>query len=143
MKDEIASENAMVSANCRYRIPVVPGKSATGTNTAISTSVVGSKGLIRNRETVTEWEPEHRMVVAVDQIEKQPIKQATMTFTLSVDGGATRFSMSYDYEPQGGPLALVCGPILDRLLAKGFNDFIDDLGPAARAWSRVLVGKLP
>lgn len=94
---------------------------------------VGSKGSIRNRETVTEWEPEHRMVIAVDQIEKQPINQATMTFTLADDNGATPFSMSYDYEPQGGLLALIYGPILDRLLAKGFNDFIDDLGPAAQA----------
>ena len=94
---------------------------------------VGSKGSIRNRETVTEWEPEGRMVIAVDQIEKQPIRQATMTFTLSDNDATTPFSMSYDYEPKGGPLALVYGPILDRLLAKGFNDFIEDLGPAAQA----------
>ncbi len=73
------------------------------------------------------------MVIAVDQIEKQPISQATMTFTLVDDGGTTPFSMSYDYEPQGGPLALIYGPLLDRLLAKGFNDFIADLGPAAKA----------
>ena len=33
-------ENAMVRANCRNRIPVVPGKSATGTNTATSTREV-------------------------------------------------------------------------------------------------------
>ncbi|MEM7341348.1 MAG: hypothetical protein AAF467_22015 [Actinomycetota bacterium] len=56
-----------------------------------------------------------------------------MTFALSDDDGATRFSMRYDYEAQGGPLTLIDGPILDRLLAKGFNDFIDDLGPAAQA----------
>ena len=33
-------EKAMVSANWRKRIPVVPGKNATGTNTATSTSDV-------------------------------------------------------------------------------------------------------
>ena len=33
-------ENAMVSANWRKRMPVVPGKRATGTNTATSTSEV-------------------------------------------------------------------------------------------------------
>ncbi len=33
-------ENAMVSANCRNRMPVVPGKNATGTNTATRTSEV-------------------------------------------------------------------------------------------------------
>ena len=37
---EIAMENAMVSENCWYSSPVVPGKNATGTNTAISTSDV-------------------------------------------------------------------------------------------------------
>ena len=52
---------------------------------------VGSKGSIRNRETVTQWEPEHRMVIAVDKIEKQPISKATMTFTLSDADGTTPF----------------------------------------------------
>ena len=94
---------------------------------------VGAKGSIRNRETVTEWRPEERMVIAVDQIEKQPIEQATMTFTLADAGGTTPFSMSYDYEPQGGPLVLIYGPLLDRLLRKGFSAFIADLGPAAQA----------
>src|SRR6266481_488402 len=37
---EIETENAMVKANCRNKIPVVPGNSATGTNTATSTSEV-------------------------------------------------------------------------------------------------------
>src|SRR5713101_4466097 len=39
---EMATEKAMVSANCRNRIPVVPGKSATGTNTATSTNEVAT-----------------------------------------------------------------------------------------------------
>jgi len=42
LKAEIETENAMVSANCRKRIPVVPGKSATGTNTATRTSEVAT-----------------------------------------------------------------------------------------------------
>ena len=37
---EIATAKAIVSANCWYRRPVVPGKNATGTKTAISTSAV-------------------------------------------------------------------------------------------------------
>src|SRR6266853_3160165 len=37
---EIETENAMVKANCRNKIPVVPGNNATGTNTATSTSEV-------------------------------------------------------------------------------------------------------
>src|ERR1017187_3717726 len=38
LKAEMAIENAMVSENCLYRMPVVPGKNETGTNTAINTS---------------------------------------------------------------------------------------------------------
>src|SRR5260370_6779630 len=37
---EIDTEKAIVSANCRNRMPVVPGKSATGTNTDTSTREV-------------------------------------------------------------------------------------------------------
>ncbi len=40
LKAEIAMENAIVSENCWYSKPVVPGKNATGTNTATSTSDV-------------------------------------------------------------------------------------------------------
>src|ERR1700680_265582 len=38
----MATEKAMVSANWRNKIPVVPGKSATGTNTATKTSDVAT-----------------------------------------------------------------------------------------------------
>ncbi len=41
--------------------------------------------------------------------------------------------MSYDYEAKGGPLALIYGPLLDRVLKKGFNAFIDDLETTAQA----------
>ena len=42
LKAEIAMEKAMVSENCWYSSPVVPGKNATGTNTATSTSEVAT-----------------------------------------------------------------------------------------------------
>jgi len=85
------------------------------------------------RETVAEWVPEERMVIAIDKIEKMPVAQARMTFTLSGGGETTLFTMSYDYEPKGGPLAFILGPILDRQMNKGFNRFIDYLEPAAQA----------
>ena len=87
----------------------------------------------RMRETVTEWVPEERMVIAVDKIEKQPVKQATMTFTLSDSDETTPFTMSYDYELKGGPLAFIYAPLLARLFNKGFNGFIDSLEPTAQA----------
>ncbi len=46
MNAEIAIENAIVSENCRYKMPVVPGKNDTGTNTAISTSDVAITALV-------------------------------------------------------------------------------------------------
>ncbi len=91
----------------------------------------GSKGSIKMRETVTEWVPQQKMVIAVDKVEKQLIKSASMTITLSEDGGATPFAMVYDYEPKGGPLALAYGPILDRVFKKGFHAFMNDLETAA------------
>src|SRR5436309_2758275 len=45
LNSEMAIENAMVSENCLYRIPVVPGKNETGTNTEISTSDVATTAL--------------------------------------------------------------------------------------------------
>ena len=49
LKDEMMSEKAIVSANWRYRMPVVPGKSATGTNTATSTRVVAITAPVTSR----------------------------------------------------------------------------------------------
>jgi len=85
------------------------------------------------RETVAEWVPEERMVIAIDKVEKMPVKQARMTFTLSGGDENTLSTMSYDYEPKGGPLAVILGPVLDRQMNKGFNGFIDLLEPAAQA----------
>ena len=92
-------------------------------------------GAMRMRETVAEWVPEERMVIAIDKVEKMPVKQARQTFTLSDGGETTLFTMSYDYEPKGGPLAFIYGPLLDRQMRKGFNGFIDSLEPAAQARS--------
>ena len=50
-------------------------------------------GAMRMRETVAEWVPEERMVIAIDKVEKMPVKQARMTFTLSDDGETTLFTM--------------------------------------------------
>ena len=100
---------------------------------AVRQTELAPTGAMRMRETVSEWVPEETMVIAIDNIEKMPVTQAQQTFTLSDDGEATRFTMSYDYQPKGGPLAFILGPILDRQMNKGFNGFIDSLEPAAQA----------
>ena len=90
-------------------------------------------GKMKMRETVTEWVPEERMVMAIDKMEKMPVKQARMTFTLSGgEGETTLFTMSYDYEPKGALWSFL-GPFLDRQFGKGFSGFIDLLEPVAQA----------
>lgn len=84
------------------------------------------------RETVVEWMPEEKMKIAIDQIEKMPVKQAEMTFVLSGDE-ETLVGMTYEYEPSGGPFGSIFGPLLDRQMHKGFNGFIDYLESAAQA----------
>ena len=90
-------------------------------------------GAMRMRETVAEWVPERTMVIDIDKIERMPVKQARMTFTLSEGGETTPFTMTYEYEPKGGALAFIYGPMLDRQMNKGFNGFIDLLESAAQA----------
>lgn len=90
-------------------------------------------GKMRMRETVSEWVPEERMVLVVDNIEKQPIKQATMTLTLSGGGDSTSCTMAYEYEPKGGPLGVLFGPMLDKQMKKAFSGFMDNLDTAARS----------
>ncbi|MGI9616809.1 MAG: SRPBCC family protein [Acidimicrobiales bacterium] len=85
------------------------------------------------RETVKEWVPEDKMVIAIDQIEKMPVKSATMTFTLADEGENTPFTMSYDYEPKGGPFAFLVAAMLSKPMNKGFNGFVDSLETAAQA----------
>ena len=90
-------------------------------------------GAMRMRETVAEWVPEERMVIAIDKIEKMPVKQARMTYTLSDGGETSLFSMRYEYEPKGGPLAFILGLMIDRQMNKGLNGFVDNLESAAQA----------
>ena len=90
-------------------------------------------GAMRMRETVDEWVPEERMVMAIDKIEKMPANRSTMTFTLTDGGETTLFTMSYEYEPKGGPLAFILGPMLDRQMNKGLDGFVDNLEAGAQA----------
>lgn len=108
------------------------GDATEGVGAQRQTEIVPN-GKMRMRETVTEWVPEEKMVIAVDQIEKQPIKHATMTLTLSDGGETTPCTMTYDYEPKGGPLAFLFGPMLDKQMKKAFNGFMANLETAAQA----------
>ena len=84
-------------------------------------------------ETVTTWVDEETMVIALSEIQKHPLKQAEMTFTLAADGPGTTVTMSYNFEPKGGPFSSVVAAMLKRPMNKGFNSFIDDLEAEAQA----------
>lgn len=92
-------------------------------------------GKMQMRETVTEWVPEERMVIAIDNIVKQPVKSATMTLTLADSGDSTPFTMSYDYELKGGPLGMIFGPLVDGQMKKAFRGFMTNLESAAKGSS--------
>ena len=49
LKVEIITEKAMVRANCLYNCPVVPGKNATGINTANNTKEVAITAPVNSR----------------------------------------------------------------------------------------------
>ena len=85
------------------------------------------------RETVTEWEPRQRLVVVIDELERMPVKRAQMTFTLAEGGETTPLTMSYAYEPKGGPLGFIVAALLGGQMEMGFNGFVDDLERAAQA----------
>ncbi len=105
---------------------------ATGGVGAQRRTELAPDGKMKMRETVTEWVPEEKMVVAIDQTENMPVKQATMTFTLSGGDETMLFTMHYAYEPKSAVWSLL-GPILDRQFDKGFNGFIDILDRTAQA----------
>ena len=89
-------------------------------------------GDVEMRETVTEWISEQKLAVAIDQIKKMPVANAAMTFSLATQGDATQLTMSYDYEPKGGPFGFLVAAMMGRPMRKGFNGFIDNLEQAAQ-----------
>lgn len=88
------------------------------------------KGTMRMRETVTAWQSEERMVVEIDQIEKMPVRSASMAFELAPDGDRTRVDMTYTYVPK--LLGVIMGPMMDRQMSRGFRGFIDLLEAEAQ-----------
>ena len=83
-------------------------------------------------ETVAEWVPEEKLVVSIDKASKIPLKSGLATFELIDGGDVTPTTINYEYEPKGGPLARIFGPMLDRQLTKGFNGFLADLEAEAK-----------
>lgn len=90
-------------------------------------------GSVTMRETVTEWTDEQTMAIAIDEIQKMPVKEASMTFRLADAGADTTVTMSYDFAPKGGPFSGLLAAMMSKPMHKGFNGFLDDLETAAQA----------
>jgi uncharacterized protein YndB with AHSA1/START domain len=85
-------------------------------------------------ETITGWEPEQEIVISLDSTTRAPVNSGvlTMTFDENDNGVSTRIHYVYNPKPILGKLA---GPLLDRVLTKGLNGFLDDLDKAANSTS--------
>ncbi len=83
-------------------------------------------------ETITEWDPDKRMVVSIDSATKLPIRRGEVTFTLSGEGEESATEIDYRYDTKWGPVGRLMGPLLDSQLTKGFNGFLADLEAAAK-----------
>ena len=85
-------------------------------------------------ETVTEWLPNERMVVRIDEASKLPIKTGNVTFSLLHGGvGQTKVVVRYEFETKLGPVGRAMGPFLEGQLENGFRDFLTQLESAALA----------
>src|ERR1700712_426154 len=76
---EIAMENAMVSENCLYSMPVVPGKKPTGTNTLISTSEVAMTALVTSAMAT--------LVASIESV--MPSSKCRCTFSITTMASST------------------------------------------------------
>lgn len=117
----------------------------TGVKTSVSTSeAVAGVGATRHcdlapmgtlEETIAEWEPGDRLVIAIDSATKLPIKSGRVTFRLADQGAPT--TITYEYLPGYGPLGRFMGPMIDKQLINGFDGFLADLEVAAKKRSEV------
>lgn len=85
-------------------------------------------------ETVTEWLPNERMVVRIDETTKLPIKNGNVIFSLLHGGvGQTKVIVRYEFETKLGPIGRAAAPFIEGQLESGFEDFLTQLESAAIA----------
>lgn len=75
-------------------------------------------------ETVTIWEEGRRMDTHNQPSRSVPFKRAESTLILKPDGDGTLATFDYRYLPRGGPIGLLTGPLIDRMLTATFTDML-------------------
>ena len=75
-------------------------------------------------ETVTVWQTGHRIDTRNQPSASVPFKHAESTLTLAPDHNGTLATFDYRYEPRGGPLGRLTGPLIDKMLTATFTDML-------------------
>jgi hypothetical protein len=83
-------------------------------------------------ETVTAWEEGRRIDTENQPGLSVPFKSARSALRLEPESGGTSVTFDYWYEPRGGPVGRVTGPVIDRMLTATFTDMLASLEKEAR-----------
>ena len=75
-------------------------------------------------ETVTAWEEGRRINTLNQPSRSVPFKRAESSLTLEPHGDGTLATFEYRYVPRGGPIGLLTGPLIDKMLTGTFTDML-------------------
>jgi hypothetical protein len=82
-------------------------------------------------ETITVWQAGRRIDTQNQPSTLVPFAHAESSLTLEPDDDWTLATFDYRYQPRGGPVGRVTGPLIDRMLSGTFNDMLVALEIAA------------
>jgi len=82
-------------------------------------------------ETVTAWDEGCTIATTNQPSALVPFKQAKSRLTLEPDGEGTAITFDYRYEPRGGPVGRLTGPVIDRMLETNFESMLASVEEAA------------
>ena len=105
----------------------VGGKtSGVGARRHVDLKPVGSM-----EETVTVWKVGRRIDTVNEPSPSVPFTHAQSSLTLEPADGGTMATFDYRYVPRGGPLGVLTGPVIDRMLTRSFTDMLTATDQAA------------
>jgi hypothetical protein len=84
-------------------------------------------------ETVTVWEEGRRLDTENRPARSVPFSRAASSLQLEPDGGSTLATFDYRFEPRGGPIGRLTGPLTERMLTRTFHEMLAAIESAARA----------
>ena len=82
-------------------------------------------------ETVTVWKVGRRIDTVNEPSPSVPFTHAQSSLTLEPADGGTMATFDYRYVPRGGPLGVLTGPVIDRMLTRSFTDMLTATDHAA------------